>query len=307
MNIVLATDNNYVQHCTITITSILKNNSDVNIIILTEDLTEENKRILREEVDIHNAKIDFILVDTGIIDKLPMPSHACLSHISRATYYRLLLPNLISAKIEKVIYLDCDLLVHSNLQELWNLNIENHAIGACKQIGGNRDAYRLGIPKEYGYFNAGVLLINVKYWRDNNISNSLITFLTENIERVVFHDQDALNAVLYDKCLHLHQRWNMNYATYYKEYLAQKEEYLKEIEEALDYQNNPSILHYSARKKPWNWQCTHPLQKLYYDYAKQTQHFNTIQYPSIFVRCAANLREKTISMLVKIKHLCSDN
>lgn len=309
MNIVLSTDNNYVQHCAITISSILKNNKDVIIYILTEDLSEDNKQILSDEVNALSGKIRFVLVDKSIIDALPMPSHSYLSHISRATYYRLLLPNIIPQDIDKVIYLDCDLIVNSSLDDLWNIDIEQYAIAASKQIGGGRDGKRLGIPKEYGYFNAGVLLINVNYWRSHNVSKALIDYLHSHSETVVFHDQDALNAVLHDKCLYLHQRWNMNYATYSKQFLSmtKKDEtdydYSNEIREAMEYQSHPSILHYSARIKPWDWRCTHPMRDLYYAYAQNTVHFRHVRKPSMIISIIAHLREDIWTILVAIKHL----
>lgn len=308
MNIVLATDNNYVQHCAITISSILRNNSDVTIYVLTEDLFENNKKILCDEVDAYNGKIEIVMVNKDIIDSLPMPSHVYLAHISRATYYRLLLPSIIPIDVDKVIYLDCDLIVNHSLDELWNIDLDRYAIAACKQIGGGRDGNRLGIPMEYGYFNAGVLLINVQYWREHEISKALIGFLFAHSDIVVFHDQDALNVVLYDQCYYLHQRWNMNYATYSNQFLSiQKDDlgydYAKEINEAIGFQKKPSILHYSARIKPWNWKCTHPLVNLYYDYAKYTVHYKHLHKPHFFIRFAAYVRENLLNFLVKIKHI----
>lgn len=308
MKIVLATDNNYVQHCAITISSILKNNSDVTIYILTECLSDECKSILQDEVQAYDSKIEFVMVEKSIIDSLPMPSHSYLSHISRATYYRLLLPNIISSDVDKVIYLDCDLIVNGSLNELWNINIEHYAIAACKQIGGGRDGRRLGIPKKYGYFNAGVLLVNVQYWREHDVSKSLVDYLFTHSETVVFHDQDALNAVLYDQCFHLNQRWNMNYATYSKQFLSLKpndnsdDDYMKEICEAKEYQQKPSILHYSARIKPWDWKCTHPLASLYYDYAEYSVHYKHLRKPSVVVAVIAHVREYVVNLLVKVKH-----
>lgn len=301
INIVLATDNNYVQHCAVTIASILKNNSNVSIYVLTEDLSEYNKKILYDEVARFRSELHFVHIEKEIIDSLPMPSHAFLSHISRATYYRLLLPNIISSDVDKVLYLDCDLVVNTSIYDLWGVDLECYALAACKQIGGLRDACRLGIPQRYGYFNAGVLLINIAYWRQHNISEQLIDYLFNNGDKVVFHDQDALNAVLFEKCLYLHQQWNMNFATYSNEFLKLEEDYSQEISEAKCYQQNPSILHYSARIKPWDWKCTHPMIDLYYDYAKLTQHYNGLKYPSIFIKFLAKLRERSIKYLVRVK------
>ena len=93
----------------------------------------------------------------------------------------------------------------------------------------------------------------------------------------------------------------MNFATYSNEFLKLEEDYSQEICEAKCYQQNPSILHYSARIKPWDWKCTHPMIDLYYDYAKLTQHYNGLKYPSIFIKFLAKLRERSIKYLVRVK------
>ncbi|WP_084797857.1 glycosyltransferase family 8 protein [Neobacillus mesonae] len=66
----------------------------------------------------------------------------------------------------------------------------------------------LSIPAEYTYFNAGVLLMNLQKWRENKISSQVIQYIKEHPKLIKLMDQDALNAVLYDKCLKLEPKWN---------------------------------------------------------------------------------------------------
>lgn len=91
MNIECVMDDNFVQHCSIMLTSLLVNNSDVQIYVLTEGLKPENEKIIREKVEDKGGKVIFCIVDTSIVEKFPMPEGAGLQHISRATYYRLLI------------------------------------------------------------------------------------------------------------------------------------------------------------------------------------------------------------------------
>ena len=209
MVIVCATDNNFVQHCCIMLVSLLKNNNNVVIYILQEDLDEKNINIISSEVKNQNGIVHFCNIDRLVIDNLPMPKKVNLSHISRATYYRLLMPDLLPSDLEKVIYLDCDIIVNQSIYDLWNTDISNVAIAAVPQIGSGYEAERLGYPLGYGYFNAGVTIVNLKYWREHRIALKLINYLSDNCNTIIYHDQDALNAILYDQCFHLLPKWNL--------------------------------------------------------------------------------------------------
>lgn len=311
MNIVCATDDNFVQHCSIMLTSLLVNNSDVYIYVLTEGLKSENEKIIRDEVEDKGGKVEFCIVDTSIVEKFPMPEGKHLQHISRATYYRLLIPEILPVEVEHVIYLDCDIIINGSLEELWSLNLEGKALAAALQIGSGFEALRLGYPIEYGYFNAGVNLINMKYWRKNSVSKALIDFISANFSKIKYHDQDALNAVLYDKTLHLLPMWNMT-SVFYSFHWKRKGDkhdgiivnrYEDEKSNAKSYLSNPIILHYVSKPKPWQRGCIHPLSHLYYDYAKKTLYYNTIRQESLFKRKLNIARYWLRSQLSMVKQL----
>lgn len=292
MNIVCATDDNFVQHCSIMLTSLLVNNSDVQIYVLTEGLEPENEKIIREEVEDKGGKVDFCIVDSSIVEKFPMPEGAGLQHISRATYYRLLIPEILPQEVDRAIYLDCDIIINGSLDKLWNMELDGYALAAAPQIGSGFEAVRLGYPIEYGYFNAGVNLINMKYWRDNSVPKALIDFLSANYSKIKYHDQDALNAVLFDKTLHLLPMWNMTSLvySYYWDKKGDKKDgaivnrYEEEKRNAKAYLSNPIVLHFVSKPKPWQMGCVHPLSHLYYGYAKQTLFFNSIQQEPVVKR-----------------------
>jgi len=154
MVIVCSTDDKFVQHCTIMLVSLLSNNKNVEIYILTEYLTLKSIKILEDEVSQYNGKLHLMNINSSVIDKFPMPKGSNLSHISRATYYRLLIPDILPDSIDKILYLDCDIIVNASIDNLWNVNLEGYAIAAVKQIGYGFEAERLRYPIKYGYFNA---------------------------------------------------------------------------------------------------------------------------------------------------------
>lgn len=289
MNIICATDDNFVQHCSVMLASVLLNNQGVTVWILTEGLTEANRTILKNEVESKGGIFNCIKVDGEIISKLPMPSHDSLSHISAATYYRLLISEILPNTVNKAIYLDCDIIVRGSLNELWNTDIDNYALGAVHQMWQEvEDAIRLGYPIEYGYFNAGVLLINLTYWREHSISSKLLDYLTLNYESILMHDQDALNAVLYNKTFMLPTKWNMLHYFFYPDSKTVKGIHLgKLVNDYKDYKKqliynrkNPIVIHYVFKPKPWQDNCLHPFVMDYFDYAKKTNSFHNLNEPN---------------------------
>lgn len=289
MIIVCATDNNFVQHCCVMLASVLTNNSNVTVYLLTEGLTNENQKIIRQEIEAKFGIFHYIIVDSDVVSKLPMPGNRNLKHISPATYYRLLIPDLLPDEVHKAIYLDCDIVVRKSLEELWNIDISDYSLGAVHQILDEIvHAYRLGYPVQYGYFNAGVLLINVDYWRKNNIKDRLINYMIDNYKTIRYHDQDALNANLYDKTLLLPCKWNM------VNYFFQKDVFKavgifngKIINDYSEYKrmlkidrSDPTIIHFVSKPKPWQKYCLHEFSSEYFYYAKETISFKGIQEPN---------------------------
>lgn len=289
MNIICSTDNNFVQHCSVMLTSVLINNIGVSVWLLTEGLTDVNQAILKDEVESKGGIFNYVKVDSAIISKLPMPKNDLLSHISPATYYRLLMSELLPNEVHKAIYLDCDIIVRGSLIDLWNTDISNYAIGSVHQMYQEvEDANRLGYPVEYGYFNAGVLLVNIDYWRVHNISAKLVDYLTVNYENVLMHDQDALNAILYNKAFVLSCKWNMLHFFFYPDsrtimgtfegrLINTHSDYKKQL---IYNRKNPIVIHFVSKPKPWNKGCVHPYVKEYYNYAKKTKTYSMLNEPN---------------------------
>jgi len=315
MNIVCSTDDNFVQHCSIMLCSVLFNNTDVSVFLLTEGLKAYNYKKLKEEVESKNGKFYYILVDSSLISDFPMPIGKNISHITQATYYRLLIPDILPKEIKKVIYLDCDIIVRKSLDELWKYDISDYAIGAVHQITNeSEDAKRLNYAQEYGYFNAGVLLINLEYWRKKNISNLLFNHIVENFKLILFHDQDALNAVLYNCCFALPCKWNMLGFFFEKEVfsaiknnekLFNNTSYDKDV--LINELKDPTVVHFVFKPKPWEKVCLHPYRMDYFKYAKISLYYNKISKPSKLLNYVYFIYFHIKKYLIRIKYLLIDN
>lgn len=274
MNIVLATDNNFIQHCCVTITSILCNNKDVDIFIITEGLSAENENVLKTQTEKYGGRFHIALVDKKVIAKLPMPKTAAM-HISPATYYRLFVAELLPESVDKLIYLDCDIIVRGSLEEYWNIDIEGKPLAAVYQRNswatntykGRISSYvRLDMKDAVGYFNAGSLLINLKYWREQDVQNKLLSFMETHYDRIISHDQDILNGCFYKQVLPISSIWNCRLpmkAEYYGDKYLSKDDIKMITQSAI-------VIHFVNRPKPWEYACNHPYAKEYYKYLDMT-------------------------------------
>lgn len=274
MNIVFATDNNFVQHCCVALTSVLYHNKGACIYIITDGLTRQNEEILRNQTERLGGTFRIAKVDNEIKKQLPMPKIAA-QHISIATYYRLFVEELLPETVEKCIYLDCDMIVRGSLRKLWNVNVENKPIAACYQHNtwatntykGRKNRYELlGMQNPIGYFNAGMLVINLKYWREKRMKDNLLNYMHIYYDKIINHDQDILNGYLYKDVVSLSNIWNFRLPLvldYYGDFYVNKK-IKKEI------QDNAIIIHYVNRPKPWEYSCNHPYVREYYKYLNMT-------------------------------------
>lgn len=261
MNIVLASDNNFVQHCCVTMTSILQHNKDVVFYLFTEGLSDDNVNLLTRHVERLGGVLNICIMDSSIVSRFPMPKQSA-THITVATYYRLFAELALPKNVDRLIYLDCDIVVRSDLSELYDTNLDGYAIAAVYQQNewgiANKTFERLEIPIENGYFNAGVLLINLDYWRKNNVTNRLLDFIRDNYDKIRAHDQDTLNAVLYKETKALDYKWN-----YLPIFLDTSN---VTFPSKVDYsvKEDPVVVHFVNRPKPWEYYSDHPYTSEYY-------------------------------------------
>lgn len=275
INIVFSTDQNYIVHCATAMASVIDSaTSRCRFYILTDGLSKEATDLLCHVTQGRDAEVNIVHIDEQLFDSLPVWGEGhMLAHISRATYYRLCLPELLPG-VDKAIYLDCDLIVRSPLDELWNTDISGYALAAVHQISDLNRNQPLGIPQEEGYFNAGVLLFNLRYWREHQVQQQLFDWAQKNHEKILYHDQDILNAVLHDQTFPLSYRWNMTFeyfgasARYLAAHATGRAQQLHQecLVHHAEWQKHPGIIHFAAEVKPWHNRCMHPRKYDYYKY-----------------------------------------
>lgn len=256
MNLCLCSDFNYIKYLKVTINSIILSNKNEEInfyLIIDKTVTDNNKKeIACLYSNNRKIKVFFINAENELLKKFPLQKH-----ISTATYYRILLPSILPETIDKILYVDSDILCVDKISELYNTTIENYSVCAVRDAFNDDITFynRLDYPVQNGYFNAGVLLINLKYWRKNNIMEKSLEYISNNPNRCLLSDQDALNKILNGTVLWTNFRYN--YLITFFDHI--KNEYFSDIMLSINYKkslteamNKPCFIHFVTNCKPWH-------------------------------------------------------
>lgn len=270
MNICFATDDNYVKPTAIAIMTVLLTNKDeeISIYILAQSLLEHNKNILCNVVQKYSpkSKIEFCFLTDDIVSQFSSTIKES-DHVSIATYFRLYIPSLIPKDIDRILYLDGDIICADSLRPLYETDLKDCSLVAAhdERTCDSESFQRLKYPIENGYFGAGVLLINVDYWRKNNIQQKTLDCVKKNKEICVWHDQDALNKILNGTVKFCHIKYNV-YEHLYENENNYPALFNKEIKEAVE---NPVIIHFCSGRKPWTFESRCPFTAIWLKLYKQ--------------------------------------
>lgn len=280
--VVCGSDDNYAMPLAVTLYSALvhlEKGCTLYLYIIDGGISQSSKKRLQRVLSVEHVDLH--------LEWITPPNLALLSGlkthewITSATYLRLLIPDVLPEQFEKVIYLDSDLLVKANIKNLWKQEPGSHALLASTDFGTPYVSSNLGITKyrELGLepdtpcFNAGVLVMNMKRWRTEKISQQVIQYLRDYEEYVNLEDQEGLNAVLSNDWGRLDPKWNvLSHIIFYEQWEESplKQE-IRAIREELI--RNPYIFHFAGGSKPWQVGCEHPAQLQWILYLKESRWF----------------------------------
>lgn len=258
MNIILAADNLYAQQLGVTILSILQSSAEdefFNFYVLTDDFSEVNKQKVEKLKQTKNFEISYIHINKRDFENYPV-----WLHLKTINYYRLKIFELFD--FDRALYLDCDLFVKKSLRNLYETNIDGYFCAAVEDINvmnklTNED--RLDVLCLEKYFNAGVVLWNLKESRVFDLGNKCIDFIQKYPEKIKYMEQDALNYFCKGKVLYIDDIHNLQMST--SMHLCKK----------IWNKNKKStiIIHFASPNKPWTHQLT-TFKIQYYVYVLQT-------------------------------------
>ena len=258
----------YARHAAVTMASIFANAPDnkISIYILhDETLTNSNRDLLSELAKNYCQRVVFINV-ADRFEELKMTAKKLPINGFRGTMFRLFISDVLD--VNKAIYMDCDIAVEMNIVELWNIPLNENVAAAVRDVctldylRGKKVPWRLGkvwdllgVPHD-SYFNAGVMLLNLKKIREKySLTDRVIEFYTRYRNCITLHDQDFLNWVFVGDVKLLDERFN-----HIKLSSGGKEKV------------SGSIWHMAGSAKPWNSYKRNLVDELYWKYLRLTPY-----------------------------------
>lgn len=263
--IFFACDNNYAPFLAVSLKSMQYNASnlfiyDIKVLVNKNGIDEENINYIKS-FENKNFFIEFVDI-SSCIDDFKDNLHT-RDYYSKTTYYRLFIPRLYP-NLDKCLYLDCDIIINTDISNLFLFDIEDYLIGGVPDEIVYKTPefrkytqYRLGILPEK-YINAGIIIMNLKKLREFNFENKFLSLLNK-IKFSVAQDQDYINTICKDKIYYLPKTWN-------KQPL---------LDDKIKDCNEVNLFHYNLNLKPWHYDNI-MYENFFWIYAKMTKYFDII-------------------------------
>ena len=274
MNIVFTADDHFIRQVTTAVISILENNKDtqLSIYLLSKGITNKHKSILKKMVEGYSQSFFFIeikdlteyfneAIDTGGWNDI----------VLARLFFDIMLPS----HIDRLIYLDGDVIVRHSLLDLWNTDLGSKILGMVVEPTASKTRKKdLGITPKGSYYNAGVMLIDLKKWREKKIKERILRYYKAHNNYLFANDQDAINGELKDEIYPLPITYNYCNTYYYYPYtairkmipdynLGTKDDYMKAIAD-------PCIIHFLGEERPWREGNKHIYRNDFIKYYKMT-------------------------------------
>ena len=244
--VVFAGDYAYIRQIETAMKSLCRHNSHLKIYLLNQDIPQE----WVSQIRIYLQEMGGDLIDCKLIgSQYKMNWSNKLPHINHMTFARYFIPDFVTE--DKVLYLDSDLIVTGDLTDLFELDLGENYLGAA------RSCFSAGIG-----FNAGVLLINNKKWRAENIRQKLIDLTEKEHENVAEGDQSILNMMFSDSYIQIDETYNYQIGF---DRGAAEQGHAWILEKSIN--PLPKILHYISQDKPWNQFSVGRLRENWWNYS----------------------------------------
>lgn len=276
LNIAIAADNNYLPYAAICLKSLFLTNLEfekINVHLIGNNLSEAS---IKNFSTIFNQE-KYILNIYSISDIENRLQIAVPKTIAITSYARLFISSLLPNDIDKVLYIDCDIIFNGSIFNFYNTDLGDKWVGGVLDTFMNTRAKdEIGIPHNEPYLNAGVLLIPLSKWRLLNIENKFIQFLLQHNGIVYHHDQGIINAVCQGEKMIFPPKFNATsfYFSHPYRILARNNTPFYTKEEVMEAKKNPIIIHFTCGylNRPWIKNCKHPYLKLFNKYKQQTEY-----------------------------------
>ena len=264
---------------------------DVMMYLLHNGLKDKTIKRLNKIAERFHIALELMEINTSLLKDCP--TNKKLHYADIMMYARFLLPSMLP-DLDKVIYLDCDLVVNGDLKDLWDFDVNGVAVAMAPDHL-YKDATTLERLKMTNgeYLNSGVIVMNLEYWRKHNVQNRVLSFIEDNGKDLIYFDQDALNVTLQNE----RRKLPIKYDCTPYHLLRNLDNFPSEIHEAIRKARiAPTIFHYMGPTKPWSLGSYVPGKELFKKYQRLSgwRHYaiNKLLFKRILYTLIPKMKEK---------------
>lgn len=289
IHIVYASDNSFAQIMGVSISSLFCNCSDIEdivVYILESGITEYNRKKIEAIFHQFHRALPHWIRAKNISDELKID--VAMDRGSLSQYARLFVSSILPKELDRVLYLDCDIIVNQSIATLWKLDMQGKIIAALMDAFSKCYRANIGLQPDDIMFNSGVMLIDLKRWKEEKIEEKILRFMMNHKGKVQQGDQGTLNAVLSHEIYCFEPKYNSITIFYdfdYREMMiyrkTQKYYSQKQIMEAIE---EPVIIHFTTSflsRRPWYEGCNHRYVKEWNKYKTLTPWNNDPVWPYV--------------------------
>jgi lipopolysaccharide biosynthesis glycosyltransferase len=264
MNILVTLNSNYIEPLKVMLKSLFINNDKekFDIYLMHSSIKEDELSGINQFVIENGHRFYVIKMEDGHFNDAPV-----MMHYTKEMYYRLLAYKFLPSSLDKILYLDPDMIIINGIGKLYDTDISDYLYAAAfhNRIS-VKEVNRLRLfPYEIEeYFNTGVLLMNLELLRKKIDEQEIYDFVEKNRSRLILPDQDIMNA-LYSKNIKKVDEMLYNYDPRYYRYYKIISKGTVDMDYVI---NNTSIIHFCGKKKPWNKNYSGEFHSLYKHYEK---------------------------------------
>ncbi|MBE5961266.1 MAG: glycosyltransferase family 8 protein [Lachnospiraceae bacterium] len=246
-NLLVTFDLNYMEPFKVMISSLLINNpgEQIEVWLLHSSIPKENLNDLNRYLEARHVILHPVTIDRDVFENAPIKKR-----YPQEMYYRLLAPHLLPDTLERVLYLDPDILIINPLRDLWNMDLKGNAFAAASHTSMTdipNDVNRVRLKTTHDYYNTGVMVMDLTKARKLIKPDDIYRYVRESIIRLMLPDQDIFNALYGSATLEIDDAiWNYDVRNY-SDYLFRSTG-THDIGWVME---NTAILHFCGRNKPW--------------------------------------------------------
>ena len=263
MNLLLTLDENYLSPCTVLLASFFASNpgeTGVTVYLLHSAIPTEKLEDLAAFCAGFGAELKPIAVGTALFGGAPTSKR-----YPKEMYYRLLSPLILSQEVERVLYLDPDMLIINPLRPLWELDLQGKTFAASSHTGLTEMANEINqvrLDTEHEYFNSGVILIDLAAARKLVAAADVFRCVSEHEKELILPDQDVFNILYGKETMPVDDvLWNYDVRNYAKYLIRSTGRH-----DLSWVMQNTAVLHFCGKNKPWHEDYRNPFGMLYLHY-----------------------------------------